>query len=151
MKHLELQLQKRLLIVESEDDKIISYFLWNDGEMHQRIKFICKGSELTEEIADEYVEIFDLGFFVDYNGHSPRCYVLTALESFISAIEANGYYWGENPEGEEPMIDDFTYIFHQNNGAETINWDHYDFATKQWQESESKTFNPEKTLIFEIL
>ncbi|WP_312394791.1 hypothetical protein [Chryseobacterium sp.] len=144
MKQLQLDLKKRLLIVEfpnnecefggllnkrnlyfftdkmTSDDYPACFPLQNDCE------FICKGSELTEKIADDLV-----------HGIKDK----TALESFISAIEANGYYWGENPIPRP--IEDRTHH---------AKWQIKAFKQKlkNYKESESKTFNPEKTLIFEI-
>lgn len=88
MKQLELELKKRLLIVEIEKEELVASMLVNDFFPNLKLEIICEGSELTEEIADELVDIFDLGYFVDYNHHNPRSYKFTALESFISAIEA---------------------------------------------------------------
>lgn len=157
MKQIELNLKKRLLIVEENKVDLntlesleSSFIALSKGS----VKLICKGSELTEEIADELVDIFDLGYFVDYNHHNPRSYKFTALESFISAIQAQGYYWGENPLGKKPELTDNQYDkereFIENNPDELVFGDHYaDWS--MWNEAESKTFNPEKTLIFEIL
>ncbi|WP_312306593.1 hypothetical protein [Chryseobacterium sp.] len=145
MKQLELQLNKRLLIVEyeTEAETTIDFALMKAFNNPKVMKFgltlkpICKGSDLTEELAEELVQIFDLSYFVDYNGHSPRCYVDTALESFISAIESKGCYW-ENPLGVS---------------TEEIRQRHGDASDmfNEWLEYEKKTFNPSKCLIFEIL
>lgn len=130
MKSVELELKKRFLVVESENAN--EFFIMNHipaGTYH----LICKGSELTGEKADDLVHGFDLGYFVDYNHHNPRAYKLTAMESFISAIESKGYYWGENPLGHSSEY--YSYIDDE----------------KKWQEAESRTFNKYKTIIFEIL
>lgn len=122
MKQLELNLQKRLLIVEGASEIVVGQY---ELDVNGRdIELICKGSELTEEIAENFVEGMMDSYYID---------------NFISAIEAQGYYWGENPI-EEP-------IMHQLLGAD----DNPNSEEKEWQEAESKTFNPEKTLIFEIL
>ncbi|WP_027380818.1 hypothetical protein [Chryseobacterium daeguense] len=82
MKHLDLQLQKRLLIVEGDLFEIPKYTqLWLDNKIIR----ICKGSELTEEIAKGLVD--KLGDYIR-NYKDPDDYYKTALESFISAIEA---------------------------------------------------------------
>lgn len=90
MKQIELNLQKRLLIVEDAENGTyfppidIDYHIEKDDEVW---KLICKGAELTEEIADEFAEPYDLVFYASYDGYK-YSYEITALESFISAIEA---------------------------------------------------------------
>lgn len=150
-KQIELNLQKILLIVEVDNcditiDKygIHFYFLRSSkqfipGNFHQ----VCKGSELTEEIAKGLVNniLCEMGIeaFENYNvtekdleqnhwaGVSE-----TALQSFISAIDAKGKIWGKyekptNINGDTPrdLLDNF------------------------W--NDLSTFNPEKALIFEII
>lgn len=157
MKTLELELKKRLVIwgypdnYEIRQDIDIMYF-WNKEtgatiDIPSKYAFICKGSELKEEVAKELVDpLWD--YYKNYLesdssdiGNYKRLIKNTALESFISAIEAQGYYWGENPvslvraETYRSMGDEFK----------------ADGIQRAWQEAESKTFNPEKTLIFEIL
>lgn len=69
MKTLELDLKKKVLIVESEngfnhfkiyDDEIGFIFIKNGIPRKELIKgsykFLCKGSDLTEEIASDLVE-----------------------------------------------------------------------------------------------
>ncbi len=95
-------------------------------------EFICKGSELTEEIASELVDET-----IMYEKHKVKCYRYrsykegfvgfdNAIESFISAVESKGFHWLDNPI-EKPK--------------------YYDkILTKNcliWQEAEEKTFrNP---------
>lgn len=81
--------------------------------MISRQNLICKGSDLTEDVAKGLVEgelqtahmfgqvVFKL---YDYNGIDLKTFGWTnnTLESFNSAIESNGYHWGENPEGDQP-------------------------------------------------
>lgn len=132
MKQIELQLQKRLLIVEVE--KILPKYnteWWFQKRKDKGVKLICKGSDLTEEITKGLVDSSDNFQFLD------------AENTFIVEIEKNGYYWRENPLGEEPR-----------SYSEVLDGvDPYDLMEdlEQWQEAESKTFNPAKTLIFEIL
>lgn len=124
MKTLELNLNKRLLIVEMTGElDTADVFSWNN----QPVEKICKGSDLTEDIAYEMVDGFDLSYFVDYNHHNPRAYKLTAIESFISAIQSKNYHWGENP-------------------LENCQW-------KELEElnAKSRTFNPSKCIIFKLL
>lgn len=146
MKQIELNLQKRLLIVEAPEGELTA--IGNGDEVYYAIKkdetfikildgkkwkLICKGSELTEEIARGLVKSFEFGtreypdlFYLNYKND---CYQIgQSVISFISAIEAQGYYWGSFP-------------------SEKISWT----EINKWKEYESKTFNPEKTLIFEIL
>ena len=145
IKQLELELKKRLLIVEVgendlEDFSKRKYYFSYEGK--NPIKLICKGSELTEDIAKGLVNIIDFevsGKFImqKYSNYKDirSSYRSTALESFISGVESQGYYWGENPRGETiPMAFE----------KDTL-------CRQLWQVAESKTFNPEKTLIFEIL
>jgi len=154
MKQIELELKKRLLIVEDVENG--TYFPPRDIDYHiekadEIWKLICKGSELTEEILEGLVEKDDInGFREDFvNGcaylnYKTNTYVYTekfkALESFISAIVAKGYYWSENPcKKELDKCNEYTDMF-------TIAK-----RTRAFEEAESRTFNPENTLIFEIL
>lgn len=137
MKSLELSLNKRLLIVEREFHTINGSYSDN-GKMHT-LKLICKGSDLTEEIAKGLVEqkrVFDtpaVFFFKNYKNEFSDC--MTARESFISSIESNGWYWGENPEKKSHF-----------NPEEFIQ-EEYD----RYMEAESRTFKPSKCIICEIL
>lgn len=150
MRQIELQLQKRLLIVEAqpkfEPKEGVEYYVPEDTEElfilpKGTFKLICKGSELTELKAFDFVEEKSRHHtntaFKNYKGGDSLFF---ALESFISAIEANGYYWGENPLGEEPIYVDL-------GNYKVIN----EPAEFERQKTYSRTFNPEKTLIFEIL
>lgn len=146
MKTLELNLNKRLLIVEAESN------FTADGNL----KFICKGSELTEEIAKglveskvEHTRMFSQIVYKRYKQNISELdtYVFTKpLESFISAIEAQGYYWGENPI-EEPHNSGLAHLYPSGDFLMDKSLE----IAKLWQEYESKTFNPKKSLIFEIL
>jgi len=161
MKQLELQLKEKLLIVEVPEHadmdcpfeilpnkgfkylvfsqckgNIISRFKMPDGDW----KFICKGSELTEEIADNLVEMGDkepindrfISGFKDYYTEKLDGTViyseLTSIQSFISAIEAQGWFWVKNDLTDSILAPDID----------------------EWQEAESKTFELEKTLIFKF-
>ena len=139
MKTLELKLKKDVLIADAEngfnhfkiyDDEIGFIFIENGIPRKELIKgsykFLCKGSELTEEIASELVETYEINFYVDYNSPNHYGYCFTSLESFISAVESKEKFWLENPI-EKPK--------------------YYDkILTKNcliWQEAEEKTFkNP---------
>ena len=129
MKTLELDLKKKVLIIQPEET----------GNMHSWIKiysdnwdFICLGSELTEEIASELVDYWqnmanDGFIYENHKTNIPK--KKTALESFISAVESKGFYWLENPieiieRGEDT---EHNRVLNQN----------------EWQEAEEKTFkNP---------
>ena len=142
MKTLELDLKKKVLIVEIPrlaDYEFINreckYLKIGNEEIKlnastlDKFEFLCKGSELTEEIASELVEmeysvLYKKSFFIDYD--RPSLLLKFAKESFISAVESKGFHWLENPI-EKPK--------------------YYDkILTKNcliWQEAEEKTFkNP---------
>lgn len=91
MKTLKLSLKKDVLIV----DAIIQYIA--DGIIFQKFgvktlsefEFFCKGSELTEEIASEFMSDFDAfnEFTLNYE----------YLNNLIYLIANKGFYWLENP------------------------------------------------------
>lgn len=141
MKTLELNLQKRLLIVEvGEIEEIIDVQPDFNTALLQGKKFIavkgnhkliCKGDELTEKICETLISKKEVAKY-----QSKMC-GLKFKEGFVKAIESQGYYWGENPiklieRGEDTERN------------RVLNQD-------QWREAESKTFNSEKSLIFEII
>lgn len=137
MKSLELELEKRILVVEdvvtgSLDNYYNEYIEKNPGKY---LKFICKGSEFTNEIAKILVhQSLHTGLFAHYVADIPVntfCYK-SALDSFISAIEAKGWYW-KNPLG------DYSQALKRH------------IVSGSWQEAEEKTFHPEKCLIFKII
>ncbi|WP_284464866.1 hypothetical protein [Chryseobacterium sp.] len=161
MKQIELELKKRLLVVEppelgfTEEKVIIAL---GDAERYigdltnekRELKFICKGSKLTEDIAKGFLHQSNhTKLFAHYVKGIPvntYCYK-SYLDSFISAIESKGYHWGENPHGEQPHN---TGLIHTYPTGHELNDKSLEEAIK-WEEAESRTFNPEKTLIFEIL
>lgn len=139
MKSLELELEERLLIVEFDNqqhlDNVISCH--NKGikfmsDKEELTKFICKGSELTEVIAKEYVEEIKGTFIPEWKNYNTQEPIFEALGSFISAIEAKGWYW-KNPLG------DYSQALKRH------------IVSGSWQEAEEKTFHPEKCLIFKII
>ena len=128
MKTLKLKLKKDVLIVDAEGLEITQALIFNKFGNYNLsyYDYICKGSELTEEIASELVE--------NKTKHKFENKVLTFyncknLESFISDIESKGFYWLENPieiieRGEDT---EHNRVLNQN----------------EWQEAEEKTFkNP---------
>lgn len=159
MKQIELELKERLLIVELPNkdcefggllkNRNLYFFTEKmDSEdypvcipLPYDCELICKGSELTEQVAKELVNNFleEMGheafeyYNVTENDLEENHWVgvaESALQSFISSIEAQGYYWGENPFNER-INAGYTY--------------------EKWQQAESRTFNPEKSIIFKIL
>ena len=112
MKTLELKLKKDLLIVEVDksfnhfkiyDDEIGFIFIENSIPRKELIKgsykFLCKGSDLTEEIASELVEYWqnmanDGFIYENYKTNIPK--KKTAVESVISAVESKSFHWLKN-------------------------------------------------------
>ena len=135
MKKLELKLKKYVLIVENEFENKIDFI---DNELGI-FYFLCKGSELTEEMASELVDYWqnmanDGFIFENYKDNIPK--KLTAIKSFISAVESKKFHWLENPiptpEIQGGYAEDGSFI-----GGYDDNW------IKEWQEAEEKTFkNP---------
>ena len=145
MKTLELKLKKDVLIVEIPrlaDYEFINreckYLKIGNEEIKlnastlDKFEFLCKGSELTEEIASELVEmeysgLYKKSFYIDYD--RPSLLLKFAKESFISAVESKEKFWLENPikiieRGEDT---EHNRVLNQN----------------EWQEAEEKTFkNP---------
>ena len=145
MKTLELKLKKDVLIVEIPRladyefiNKECKYLKIGNEEVKlnastlDKFEFLCKGSELTEEIASELVEMEYSGlyknfFYIDYD--RPSLLLKFAKESFISAVESKEKFWLENPieiieRGEDT---EHNRVLNQN----------------EWQEAEEKTFkNP---------
>lgn len=153
MKSTILNLKKRVLVVEIPrlaDYEFINreskYLKVGNKEINlnistlSKIDLICGGSELTEDIAKNYALSYSVNYefvFKDHEGDDYGCE--TALDSFISAIESNGFYWKINPfePKNEKVTMDALYKFQA------------DFD--EWQEAESKTFHPEQVILFEIL
>lgn len=149
MKQLELNLQKRLLIVETDNIMVVGQY---EAEVNGRhIELICKCSELTEDMLSNIV----IGGYCSTNGkylyknynslYDDECFNY-ALESFISAIEAQGYYWGENP-----IIKPSEYELWAKYGDFTQYGVKLTQQCRPYFEAESKTFSPSKTLIFKII
>ena len=116
MKTLELKLKKDVLIVDIPrlaDYEFINreckYLKVGNEEIKlnastlDKFEFLCKGSELTEEIASELVDYWqnmanDGFIFENYKDNIPK--KLTAIKSLISAVESKGFHWLENPIDE---------------------------------------------------
>ena len=105
MKTLELKLKKDVLIVEIPRladyefiNKECKYLKVGNEEIKlnastlDKFEFLCKGSELTEEIASEFMSDFDAfnEFALKYE----------YLKNFIYIVESKGFYWLENPIDE---------------------------------------------------
>ncbi|WP_213279343.1 hypothetical protein [Chryseobacterium indologenes] len=171
MKQLELNLNKRLLIVEYGNYVIKKYGLkeyagkvlqsvelenqLNDitgGNHTQKYELICLGPDLTEDIAKGFIEFkwmptWGAKDYVNEDNH-----FTSALESFISAIESKGFIWGGN---KVKYPDKESYGYHDNINIldDPPEWDEKEYYEDldKWMEAESRTFNPEKTIIFEIV
>ena len=152
MKTLELDLKKYVLIVEIPRladyefiNKESKYLKIGNEEIKlnistlDKLEFLCKGSELTEEIASELVDYWqnmanDGFIFENYKDNLPK--KLTAKKSFKSAIESKGFYWLENPieykKTDYEIYADKNQLCRYISKEETL-----------WKEAEEKTFkNP---------
>ena len=141
MKTLRLKLKKKVLIIDAENCGYISDTslvvlggtIYNIPEDYE---FLCKGSGLTEEMANELVDhwqnMANDGFiFENYKDNIPK--KLTAKKSFISAVESKGFYWLENP-----ISLDRAKLYERIGDTSR-----YNGIKKVWQEAEEKTFkNP---------
>ena len=128
MKTLELKLKKDMLIVDTIDFILTEEMINNkvDNIILADYKFICKGSELTEEIASELVE--------DYSDVSDL--FISCLDDLKKRIERCGFFWLENPY--DKLINVNSDI--SSSMVRMVNRVKY---KEQWQESEEKTFrNP---------
>lgn len=169
MKTLKLELKERLFIVELPENADInepiqllnykgySHIVYSQNNVNiisrnrlpdGKYELICKGSELTEQVAKGLVKNMidnsEVHFLYQNYRYAEKSFLDTALQSFISSIEAQGYYWGENPY-KHP----YTQIeIYGNNSPETTTNYHNDL--EKFQKAESLTFNPDKTIIFKI-
>ena len=154
MKTLELKLKKDVLIVEIPIladyefiNKECKYLKVGNEEIKlnastlDKFEFLCKGSELTEEIASELVDYWqnmanDGFIFENYKDNIPK--KLTAKKSFISAIESKKFYWLVNTI-EKPK----DYELWAKYGDYTQYGKVLTEKCLKWQEAEEKTFrNP---------
>ena len=143
MKSTILNIKKRVLVVEFEIGQTMGDAL-DKINLKLDLDIICKGSELTEEILKNIIEPKRISsssgeIFPDFKNKGWLYGKPNRMRSFISAIEANDFYWKINPfePKKEKVTMDALYKFQA------------DFD--EWQEAESKTFNPDITLLFEIL
>ena len=152
MKTLELKLKKDMLIVDIPrlaDYEFINreckYLKVGNEEIKlnastlDKFEFLCKGSELTEEIASELVDYWqnmsnDGFIFENYKDYLPK--KLTAKKSFISAIESKGFHWLKH------NIKPFS-LYDPRSKTGCHDLEEEEIVKKQWQEAEEKTFkNP---------
>ncbi len=148
MKTLELKLKKDVLIVEIP--RLADYEFINreckylkvgkeeiklNASTLDKFEVLCKGSELTEEIAIELVYEISYNQYKNYKGL--LCFN-SAVESFISAVESKGFYWLENPISRPRNYELW---------AKYGDYTQYGIVLTEkclkWQEAEEKTFrNP---------
>ena len=146
MKTLELKLKKDVLIVDENDFEYYElskngiYFKIEKGDRYYlgwKFEFLCKGSELTEEIASELVDYWqnmanDGFIFENYKDNIPK--KLTANDALISAVESKEKFWLENHVQNTKPTDDISFY---------DSLEQKELAIKKWQEAEEKTFkNP---------
>lgn len=166
MKQIEIQLKERLLIVEDKEHgsyfppRGVNYHIEKDGEIWE---LLCKGSELTEEILKSLIEPKRISssegeIFPDYKNKGWLYGKPNRINSFISGIEASGFHWGENTEVNpekynEALNDDKAWNKRRYSQEKMylVKIPTYKQQMKIWYETELKTFNPEKTLIFKII
>ncbi|TQM18315.1 hypothetical protein [Chryseobacterium aquifrigidense] len=147
MKQLQLDLKERLLIVEYEtvQEMEIEYSLYK-GLLEADKEVLCKGPDLTNEIAKGFIPIDEKGARTKY----PKAFLISYkrfLNAFIDVIESKGWYWGENPEGDQPHNTGLVNYYPTGHPLMDVSLE----EAKKWLESESQTFNPEKCLIFKLL
>ena len=147
MKTLELDLKKKMLIVEIPRladyefiNKECKYLKVGNEEIKlntstlDKFEFFCKGSELTEEMASELVETHkNCKRYIDYTIKERNRFFDLSIPSFISAVESKDKFWLENPIGNKPMSYNLP-LYKIENRCDNL---------KKWQEAEEKTFkNP---------
>ena len=152
MKTLELKLKKDVLIVEIP--RLADYEFINreckylkvgkeeiklNASTLDKFEVLCKGSELTEEIASELVDFWqnmanDGFIYENYKTNLPK--KKTAKESFISAVESKEFFWLKHNVKSFSLYDP-----RSKTGCHDL--EEENIITKQWQEAEEKTFrNP---------
>lgn len=153
MKQLEITTNKRLLIVEFDDmDHLENVLSCNKQGIRfctdndEPTKFICKGPDLSNEIAKGFIPIYEKGARTKY----PKAFLISYkrfLNAFIDLIESKGWYWGENPEGDQPHNTGLVNYYPTGHPLMDVSLE----EAKKWLHAESRTFNPSKCIIFEIL
>ena len=152
MKTLELKLKKYVLIVEIPRladyefiNKECKYLKVGNEEIKlnastlDKFEFLCKGSELTEEIASELVDYWqnmanDGFIFENYKDNLPK--KLIANDALISAVESKGFHWLENPYDKSINVN-------PDIASSMVRMTNRIKYKEQWQAAEEKTFkNP---------
>ena len=152
MKTLELKLKKDVLIVEIPRladyefiNKECKYLKIGNEEIKlnastlDKFEFLCKGSDLTEEIASELVhKSIHTGLYAYYVDNIPvnaYCYN-SAKEAVISKVESKGFHWLKH------NIKPFS-LYDPRSKTGCYDLEEEEIVKKQWQEAEEKTFkNP---------
>lgn len=153
MKSLELNIAKKLLVFDWGSKSQMDAFLESDFTLQHKekdCKVLFNGLNLTEESAKELVDSMNFGTYenidIGYCNYIKENYSsANALQSFISAINKEGFYWLENPNGTQPH--NIGLIKNYPTGHPLM-----DISLKEaidWQESESHTLR--FPIIFEIL
>lgn len=160
IKQLKLDLQKIIIIVEPPKGYTLLHYKGGNSRLgfvntgianpyddvldlsvNGNLKLICKGDELNEEILENIIFRSKIGNYKDYNYKEGtlqnglldalrQMSMKTPLESFISAVESKGFWWGE----KESIFS----ICPRSSGMELYE-----------NKAKSKTFNPKTTYIFE--
>ena len=147
MKTIELDLKKKVLIVDENDfdyyelSKNGIYFKLEKGDRYYlgwKFEFLCKGSELTEEIASEFFEYDDFLNHFELHIDTVPSIDKSALKLFIKIFESKKFHWLENPI-EKPKHYDIWAKY----GDYTQYGKKLTEECLKWQEAEEKTFkNP---------
>lgn len=145
MKSTILNLKERVLVMEGDVFEIPEYTqMW----LEYKIKMICKGSELTEEILKNIIEPKRISssegeIFPDFKNKGWLYGKPNRMRSFISAIEANQMFW-KNHNVPVPYSTSKGFDEWDENGKI------YEDVLK-YQDAKKRTFHPDITLLFEIL
>ena len=150
MKTLELKLKKDVLIVDLPIDAKNVYMsgnsiIYNSDKscivkpINDDYEFLCKGSDLTEEIASELVhKSIHTGLYAYYVDNIPvnaYCYN-SAKEAVISKVESKGFHWLKH------NIKPFS-LYDPRSKTGCHDLEEEEIVKKQWQKAEEKTFkNP---------
>lgn len=135
MKTLTLKLKKDILIVDAMSEEIANGIIVQEYGVKKlsEYKFFCQGTPTEEQAAelvdsteyyDPHAQPYPIPAYKNYNGDT---WGWNAVESFISAISAENWYWLVNP--------------YEDYKAQTI--DHYKEWEIMYKEAEPRTFkNP---------
>jgi len=97
-----------------------------------RYKFLCTGDQFEKDQKQTTEKGCVLG----------QIFTKIGFDAFVGEIEQTGFYWGENPFPKPPNNDlNGSFLTMMQNFHKEMEYD----------EAESRTFNPEKTRIYEIL